>query len=523
MGRTIIILGVVGPSLVASVRTAVGQAWVGFGEETSTRIVAAPGVGASDPDEKDYAWGDLDGDGDVDLVCVRKQPFDTTGRRRNVLFMNEGVLEGHALNGVLVDRSAQYASASDVDGDLGFLTPTNDRDVKVLDANRDGLLDLIVAATLSDGQPKSISHPRLYINLGADGAGNWLGLRYEEMRIPQLAGNAPSGFPHAPRFNNVAVGDVNGDGAPDLYFADGDFGGPETFDFNNRLLLDADGIFVDVTASALPPRALANGTAVTTGIADLNLDGGADLIRQAVTPPGAGVSAIYNDPGNPGAFGPIVTLNQTAPTDLTIGDLNNDPLPDLVITDDGWDRYLINLGSNDSGFAIFQTLLVSFQSGNDDGFGGESVIADLDNDGFADVIITDVDFDIPGCNRRAHIYRNLGNPPLVTLEEASPSVIPTGALSGTHDVAALDLNGDAWQDLVLGRCTGMRVWMNLPPCRANLTGPGSPGGAGSVDVGDLLALIVAWGSIGGLADIDQDGFVAVGDLVALITAWGECP
>ena len=57
-------------------------------------------------DGRGFALLDADRDGWIDLVAVRKQPFTTSGRRPNVLFMNEG--------GQLVDRTSQYASASTV-------------------------------------------------------------------------------------------------------------------------------------------------------------------------------------------------------------------------------------------------------------------------------------------------------------------------------------------------------------------------------------------------------------------------
>ncbi|MEL6907120.1 MAG: hypothetical protein AAFP22_17050, partial [Planctomycetota bacterium] len=94
--------------------------WLEFSRDDSL-LSAQSFVGLGDDEEKDYAWADFDRDGWIDLVCVRKQPFTTQGRRRNVLFMNE--------SGVLVDRSQLYASDSDVPGDQGFLTSTNDRDV----------------------------------------------------------------------------------------------------------------------------------------------------------------------------------------------------------------------------------------------------------------------------------------------------------------------------------------------------------------------------------------------------------
>ena len=97
-----------------------GQNWVDFADETATRMptdLNDPATSTSDDEEKDYAWGDVDNDGDTDLVVVRKQPFTSTGKRVNVLFMLEGTAEGHAMDGIFVDRTDEYATASDVDGD----------------------------------------------------------------------------------------------------------------------------------------------------------------------------------------------------------------------------------------------------------------------------------------------------------------------------------------------------------------------------------------------------------------------
>jgi len=50
-----------------------------------------------------------------------------------------------------------------------------------------------------------------------------------------------------------------------------------------------------------------------------------------------------------------------------------------------------------------------------------------------------------------------------------------------------------------------------------------PGGDGMVDVLDLLAVLGAWGSSGGIEDITGDGWVDVLDLLEVLGQWGPCP
>ncbi|MCH7721003.1 MAG: VCBS repeat-containing protein [Planctomycetes bacterium] len=207
---------------------------------------------------------------------------------------------------------------------------------------------------------------------------------------------------------------------------------------------------------------------MATAIADMNLDGVLDVIKDTALVPPQHVSISYNDPDNEGFFnafdGNVYTL---APYHIAVGDLNNDGWPDLVVSDDGDDRYVLSQGNGADGFANFTSYVFSFSGGGgDDGFGGNNLIVDLDNDGWNDVIITDVDVDLSGCDRRTHIYRNLANPPVVSLQEqlsgGAVVGIPTNMLGGTHDVAVFDIDGDGWKDMVLGRCSSTEVWMNKP-------------------------------------------------------------
>lgn len=48
-------------------------------------------------------------------------------------------------------------------------------------------------------------------------------------------------------------------------------------------------------------------------------------------------------------------------------------------------------------------------------------------------------------------------------------------------------------------------------------------GDGSVAVGDLLAIISAWGTNDPSADVNNDGVVDVSDLLTVVASWGPCP
>ena len=149
---------------------ALSAQWVSYTNQTSSRLSASASLVVNDTQEKDYGWADLDQDGDIDLVIVRKSPFTSSGHFPNVLLMNEA--------GVLTDRSSTLTTST-VPGSSGFLDATNDRDVEIADVNGDGWLDVITCTTLTAGQPEYIRANRVYINQGLSG-GVWQGLLFDD-------------------------------------------------------------------------------------------------------------------------------------------------------------------------------------------------------------------------------------------------------------------------------------------------------------------------------------------------------
>jgi hypothetical protein len=321
-----------------------------------------------------------------------------------------------------------------------------------------------------------------------------------------------------------------------LWFADYDKGcsmvTPEDDDFQSRLLINLGasdpGHFLDETDTRF--LGLVGGQpfpfnvdSLAGAIADLNDDGVDDIILESE----GIIDVAYSDPGDEGRWDTYDTVSAFSTYFMDVADLNNDGLIDLITTDDAADRYYLNQGTGGDDMADFLSFVYTFShagSGGpagDDGFGDETVAVDLNKDGWQDVLTFDVDFELPGCNRRAHIYHNLGGEPgdnVVLAEQttgsgcqnfmANPSTcivadIPASNLVGTYDIAVFDINGDTWPDLILGRCGGTEIWMNQPPGGAGATPDGDAVPGSMLTIGkNGAAISLSWGGSCTVADSD---------------------
>ena len=357
-------------------------------------------------------------------------------------------------------------------------------------------MDLVTCTTMSDGLDWQLGQPRVYMNRGNDPSGNWLGFCYEHLRFPQMY--AANGNVANPRFCDFAFGDFNGDGYPDLFMTDYDT--PETSgtqcidlnqdgdtndpgecqqspaesganDYNNRLYYNwgddpagpGPGHFYDTAYTKMTQAQLASEFGNAAKAADFNGDGHLDIARVNTLTGGQDVGIFYANPANLGnAFIGPVSVSGGAPYNIEPGDLNGDGRIDMVVIDDGKDKYLINNGNNSQGQATFTSYVIADSLSE---FGNRTRIADLDNDGRPDVLIADVDADLPTfcptTGRRMHIYRNTGV--VTALLDEIGQIIPNAQLANTYDTAPIDLDGDGWLDLVIARCQGVFVYMNQPP------------------------------------------------------------
>ncbi len=415
------------PLLLGLATATAAQDWVEYVEETGTRLVIDAAVGVDDEEEKDIAAGDLDKDGAVDIVVARKLPFSNPGGRRNVLLMNE--------SGVLTDRTATLAP--------DFLDDTDDRDIAVVDVDGDTWLDVVTVTTFGE-------QPRIYMNLGGE---PWLGLDHEAARMPAMS--------PGPKFCAVGFGDVTGNGKPDLYFADYE----NTLE--DRLLInDGSGFFSDETEARLTPEMAESVFGTSAIIDDMNDDGWNDIVKVNSSgnapPPGSSESAVrilYND--GAGSFDFMQLPYTDAPYMVAVADYTQDGRPDMYVVDDAQDATMTNLGNDAQNHALFDVQEIS-GSPNTENFGGNVKFADLDNDQVLDLLVTDVDTDIAGCNRELVLLQGQGTPPAVTYTDPLNGAARPWLTTGTFDIETVDLNRDGALDLFIGTCDSYRVFIAQP-------------------------------------------------------------
>ena len=405
--------------------------WLEWDIQTDERLVLTS-VANADDEEKDIWPADLNKDGWTDIIVVRKEPFSAASEppKSDLLLMNQ--------EGVLVDMTADLAPE--------FISnPSFARDIYVVDVDGDAWDDVVIVNTFNQ-------QPMLYMNLGEDADGNWLGLTDDSgARFPTLVSDEPL-------ICAVWAGDLTGNGAQDLYFVNYrvNSGGGTAKDF--LLINDGTGHFTDEGASRAGN--LLNSAFGTAGqIHDMDGDGDLDIVKNTtlynVFPWNSrGVIVLFNDgTGNFPTWQNLVP--SSSPYMFEVVDFNGDGLLDLYVVDDGADKILTATSHTPNVSLGFNTVNLNFSSSN--GFGGNVHAADLDLDGDLDVVVSDVDVDIPPCNssRRMAIYEN----------DNGTFLDPYGNnnfdwVTNSYDVALLDINNDGLVDILSGKCAGYDVIMS---------------------------------------------------------------
>jgi hypothetical protein len=376
------------------------------------------------------ALGDLDGDGDLDVVAGNSG-------QTNRLYLNNGTaspFSGVAGTDITPDAHYTYAIAlGDLDGD--------------------GDLD-IVAGNVS-GQN------RLYLNNGT--ANPFSGVTGSDITTDAQLTKA------------IALGDVDGDG--DLDIVAGNYNQANRLYLNNGTANPFNGVTgTDITADASQISALALG----------DVDGDGDLDVVTVNEGQANRLYLNNGTATPfsGAAGMNITGDAPATRAIALVDIDGDGDLDVVTGNNGQaNRLYLNNGNSDPFSGVTGTDITA-----DADRTWCIALGDMDGDGDLDVVVGDLG---PG---RLYLNNGTANP----FSGVTGTVITTD-LNWNRTIALGDVDGDGHLDVVFGNNYGEtnRLYLN------NGTADPFTGVSGTditADTYDTLA--IALGDVDGDGDLD---------------------
>lgn len=360
-----------------------------FDDVTATHLPQAPDLHALDA-----AFGDMDGDGDLDIVVAVEADI-------NRLYINDGTGKSTWKQGVFRD------------------VKTDSEHVRIADFNKDGKLDAVFVA--EDDQTTE-----LYFG---NGDGTFI--------------DQTDKLPAKSEGNGLAIGDVNGDGLIDILIGNSGAKGQNFLWMNNSL---KPGNFIDFTASNLPK---VNDSTQDIKLADLDKDGDLDMIVGNEIPPNRILindgKGIFTD--KPNQLELLVPLHTR---ESVLFDADNDGDQDILfanLTNNGgkWEkdpqtRLLINNGKGH-----FKDETASRMPANKFSTYAANVI-DLDGDGHLDILLSAIT--IPGFNAdRVRAYKNDGKG---VFKDISAEAIPETTKGRSWGIAIGDVNKDGIPDAFIG-------------------------------------------------------------------------
>ena len=280
----------------------------------------------------------------------------------------------------------------------------------------------------------------------------------------------PATYSSGGGFNTtLTVGDLNGDGRPDL-----------------ATINQSSGTVGVLLNSATTPGTFAPVATYGTGgndsrgiaIADMNGDGRLDLVVANSTT----VGVLLNSATTPGTFGTVTTYSggSAALDELMVGDLNGDGRPDVVVASRTGTTVsvLLNSATTPGTLGTASTYTV----GNSTYLRGVA-LGDLNNDGRLDIAVSNYD------SQTISVLLNSATTPGTFPLTVSYS---TGSTQRPYGVTIGDLNGDGLADIVASNYDGnpgttVSVLVNSPTTPG--TFPGTPTVLATGGTGPIHAVI----------------------------------
>ena len=363
-----------------------------FADATATHVPTAAELHALDA-----VFGDFDKDGDLDVALAVENGA-------NRLYLNDG-----------------KGKLRWVEGALGRTVHDNEH-VRTADFDRDGLLDLVFVAE--------------------DGVHHQLFLGRANGRFADVSDRLPA----RSEGNGLAVGDVNGDGLPDIVVGNSAEGGGVARNFLWLNDPKRPGHFIEASKNLPMP---AGDEAQGVALVDIDRDGDLDMVIANQSPTNR---LLLND-GKGRFTDATARLGASVPTqtrEVHILDANRDGRPDILF---------LNITSNAGAYERDPQARLLIQQGDGrfsdetktrlpahtfSAWGGQ--IIDFDHDGAPDIVVGAIQ--VPGfVPMQLRAWRNDGKGHFT---DVTLTAMPNSVVGRHWSMAVGDLDGDKHDDLLVG-------------------------------------------------------------------------
>ncbi|WP_298354043.1 FG-GAP-like repeat-containing protein [Runella sp.] len=225
---------------------------------------------------------------------------------------------------------------------------------------------------------------------------------------------------------SVSIGDIDGDGKPDLAVANS---GSNTVSILRNTSTSGTVSFatkVDFTTGSSP---------VSVSIGDIDGDGKPDLAVVNGVDNSVSVLCNTSTSGTVSFASKADFTTGTGPTSVVIGDIDGDGKPDLAVTNGGSNNVSILRNTSSSGAISFATKVDFFAASNPTSV----AIGDIDGNGKADLAVTQ------GDGGDVAVLRNTSTSGTISFATR----IVLGGGPGNYSVAIGDIDGDGKPDLAI--------------------------------------------------------------------------
>jgi len=372
------------------------------------------------------AIADIDGDGKPDLVVANTN----LSTNRISVFRN-------------ISTTGTVTPGSFSPG-VDFIAGINPKDIAVGDIDGDGKPDLAVASLNSN----TVSLFRNTSTPGEITSGSFA------EKVDLFTGSSPYG---------VAIGDIDSDGKSELIVPN--YNSNSVSVFRNNCTMGS------ITAGSFDARIdfPSGNNPYDVAIGDIDGDGKPDL---AVTNWGSNTVSLFRNTSTSGSItlaslaDKVDFTTGTNPCMVAIADIDGDGKHDLTITNSGSDSFSIFRNISTSGSLTIGSIepRADFLTGPAEGSRALAV-GDIDGDGKPDLVISNT---FAGSNK-LYVFRNTSSPGIIGVGSLAARIDFTAG-AGVSSIAIGDVDGDGKSDLVVANSEGN----SLSVLRNRLSEPGPP-------------------------------------------------